>query len=139
MSKERMDKGVAIVSTIDAQTATGTATADVVNMENFRDLLFIAETGSPGGSTAKLTFTFYEGTASAQTATLDSGSIGGGSLTNKQFRKFIAAEDLTEGNTHIKAVVKSENAATPYALVGLGGNARYAPASSSNLATVVDL
>ena len=133
----------AVVATIDPQTINNTsATSDWVNAGDFDELCFLLSVGATDTTVdAKL----REATDSSGSNAAD---ISGKSITqlsatddNKQAVLHVRADELSPTKPYVACVVTvgSGSSGAVISVVGLGGRARYEPASDSDLASVVEI
>jgi hypothetical protein len=140
---EQLSEGLAVVSTIDPQLLdNATANGDYVDMSKFRRVMFVFAVGAID---AVLDFSLRE----AQ----DTGGTGEAAITGKAITQFtatddnkqaiieVAAEELSAGYRYVRPrVVGADGAAGgQIVVIGLGGNARFSPASDNDLASVAEI
>ena len=137
---------LAILSTLDPISASaGSASSTWVPVQNFHSILAIITTGVLGASAAI--------DAKLQQAT-DSSGTGSKDVTSRAITQILKASgdnkqalinmrtdeiDTTNAYTHVRLVVTVGTAASVYGAQLLGMNPRFAPASDSNQAGVVQI
>lgn len=143
---QALTERLAIVSTLDpVSQSAATVTSDVVDMKQFRRVIFILSLGAmTTNSTVDMTIkgdTASNGsfattiTGKAITQLTEAGSDG-----NKQVAVEVTAEEVAaQGYRYIRAAVVVGTAASLISLVGLGEFMRYSNASASDLSSVDEL
>jgi hypothetical protein len=134
----------AIVATVDpANTGAGATDTDEVDHSAFGSTQWTIMLGTMGGTSTvdfKLQSATTEGgsysdiTGKAITQLTDAGSD-----DNKQAVINLRADELTAGHRYVKGVVTVAAAASWAAVIGLGFDARFAPASDSDLGSVDEI
>ncbi len=145
MSIGALNEQLAVVATIDPDAyGTGTQNSDYINMENFRRVLFIVQAGTLGTS-GTLDFEVHEAKDSSGT---DEQLLTGKSITqltqagtdsDKQVLVEVRADELSKGYTHLRGRLIIGTAGSDAAVLALGANARYGPASDFDLASVDEI
>lgn len=131
---------VAVVATVDPVNGNNAAnSSDYVDMSKFASAMFILLAGAMDST---LDFKLVEATDSGGTGAQDLSAKAitqetGGDDDNRQWIINVKAEELSAGFTHVKAVATCGNGTTNLiAVVGLGLDPKYGPASDNDLATV---
>lgn len=143
---EKAHQRIAVVGTIDPQSAAaGTYDTDGVDMSKFRRALFVLLAGALGASAtvdAKL-----QGSADNSTFVDITGKVitqltKAGTDDNKQALLEISDAELTDASStyrYVRMRVTTATAASLIAVVALGVDPRYAPASDNDLASVDEI
>lgn len=142
----RLSEQLAVVSCIDPDAyGTGAVNGDVIDMENFRRVLFIVQAGTLGSS-ATLDFGVYGDTASGGSyATLITGKsitqlTEAGTDSDKQALVEVTAEEVAaQGLRYIRGTMTVGTATSDAGVVALAGHARFQPASDLDLASVDEI
>ena len=137
---------LAILATLDPISASaGSATSSWVPVQNFHSILAIINTGVLGTS-ATIDARLQQATDSSGTGSKDVTSraitqIVKASGDNKQALINMRSDeiDTTNAYTHVRLVVTVGTAASVYGAQVLGMSPRFAPASDSNQAAVVQI
>lgn len=140
---ERASEMAGLVSCIDAQkiAAAGSVTGDVIDASLYDSILFITSIGTVSSCSGDVTFTLYEGTATA-TVTTTVGTVAHTSSStgdqNTQLIFDLDCEDLTGPNyRYVKPRLTYAGGTGAWvSMVALGFKPRFHPASDGDLASV---
>ena len=142
---ERLSQSLAVVATIDPQSATaGTYLTDAVDMLQFRRAFFILSVGALTASNTS-DFTVTGCSTSGGTYALVTGKTAtqltkAGSDDNKQVIIEVTAEEAAaQGFRFLKGQLITATAAALASVVVLAGQARYGAASDNDLASVDEI
>lgn len=146
MYHEALTEALALVGTVDPDAyGTGAQNTDVIDMQNFRRVLFVVSAGTLGSS-ATLDFGVYGDTASnGSFATLITGKeitqlTEAGTDSDKQALIEVTAEEVgAQGFRYIRGTATLGAATSNYGVVVLGAWARTNPASALDLASVDEI
>lgn len=140
---ERLSQSLAIVGTVDPASYSAQTNSDAVDMLLFRRCLFVIAAGVIGANT--VTAVVKGGTdGSTFPTTITSKSIAAGTFSgstdnNKQaLIEVIDSECAAQDVRYIRVEITPSGASLLSAVV-LAGEARYEPASDSNLASVAEI
>jgi hypothetical protein len=135
---DRLNERLAVVAS-DLQVAgTGTSTSDVIDMKDFKRVLFILRSGTVA-ATGTIDVEIQEGTSttSFNTATALASIT---QLTAADDDKIalleVMDEDLTAGYRYLRAIVTRGTANSNIGLIAIAGDPHYQPASDNDLAAV---
>lgn len=134
----RFSDDLALVSQIDpTDAATGTQTADVVDMSLFDEITFIVQVGTVA-ATGTVDFTVLSGTATGTvtTSVTDITQLTAGD-DNKQVIVTVDAASLS--GRYVAATIKKGTANSTVSVTGLARRARYKPAWEDDLASVDEI
>lgn len=142
----RLSEDLALISTLDpVSQSAATVTGDSIDMKIYRRVLFILMVGALGtNATVDMDIKGDTASGGSYTTTITGKSITqltkAGSDDNKQVIVEVTAEEVAaQGYRYIRPSVTVGTAACLIALVALGGNNRYVPASDYDLASVDEI
>ena len=142
---EKLTQGLAIVATVDPDATTaGAVNSDAVDMQKFNQAIFIVMAGTLGSS-ATLDMKLQDSDASGGTFTDITGfaitqlTQAGTDDSDKQAAIVIRADQLNADARYVRAVVTVGTATSDVAMIALGSDAVYKPASDYDLASVAEL
>jgi hypothetical protein len=139
----RLNERLAILGVVNpASHSTGNQDTAAVDMKNFGRAMFVVLAGNLSGG-GVLDFKLMSSATSGGTYT----DVTGKSITsmnnadggNGQAIVELLASDLPDGHRFVKGRLTIATAASPAAVVALGGDSRYAPIGAFDLASVVRL
>jgi len=134
---------IAVVGTLDPVTVVNTEVfTDVVDMTKFGQVLGIALTGNMAAETIDFKAYTCASDGGSKVALKSATQLAAHASNNdgKQIVINVRAEDLTSGQRYIVfGIVTGNSSGGPAAIVALGTNARYQPATDSDLASVVEI
>lgn len=135
---------IAVVGTIDPQTVANTELfTDVVDMSKFHQALFIALLGDMAAETIDFTLYYCDSDGNNAAELKDCTQLAAHAANNDNDQLVIslrAEELLAAGKRYVKAgLVTGGATGGPAAVVALGVDAHYEPASDSDLASVVEI
>ena len=143
---QALTERMALVSTLDpVSQSADTVASDVVDMQNFRRVIFILSVGAMGTG-SKVDMTIKGDTASnGSFATTITGKAitqltQAGTDANKQVMVEVTAEEVAaQGFRYIRAAVVVAVEASLISLVGLGEFMRYSNATAKDLSSVDEI
>lgn len=139
--KSQPSERICVAGTIDPQTvANSEVFTDVVDMLKFNEACFIALLGNMANET--ITFTIYESAnADGSSGTAISGkttalSASASANDNTQIQANLKAEEITPTKRYVRAgLVTGNSTGGPAAVLALGLNPKFGPASDDDLST----
>lgn len=149
MYGEKLSEALSIVSVTDpASVGVGTVDSDVIDMRYFRRVIWILAAGVLGAS-GTIQLILYANTANAASGgtaiagkTLTASTFSGTGDNNTQAVIEVTAEEVAAALTdarYLYGEITVGTAASLLCCVALGDNARYAPASDYDLASVQEI
>ncbi len=135
---------IAVVGTIDPQTVINTEVfTDVVDMKNFHECMGVALLGNMASETIDFAVYTCDSDGNNATELKDATQLAAHASNNdnKQIVINVKSQDLAAANKrYIKfGLVTGSNTGGPASVVALGVSPRFAPASDSDLNTVVEI
>lgn len=144
MTASKPSERAAIVGTIDPQTVVNSEVfTDVVDMSKFQQALFICLLGNMSNET--IDFTLYtcdsDGNNATELKDCDQLAASASANDNKQLVINLDAQELAAVNKrYVKAgLVTGNSSGGPAAVVALGMQPRFGPASANDLSSVVEI
>ena len=139
----RMNEQSAVVGVVNpASHAAGTVDTTAVDLKNFRRAMFVLLAGDLSGG-GVVNFKLQSSDASGGTYSDLSGyamtAMNNADGTNSQAIVEISADVLPEGHRYVRGRITIGTAASPLAVVVLGGDPRFEPVASFDLASVIRL
>lgn len=146
MSFERLSEQLAVVATIDpeAYTTAATVTTDVFDMSVHHECMFILQLGQVADNTT-IDLDIQESTATGAGTNTTTAVASITQLTtandDDQVIVTVRGEDMADGYRYLRGVLTIGGAGgtVDLALVALADRARYAPASTGDLASVDEI
>lgn len=140
-----LSQELAVVATVDpgALLDNTTATSDWVDISKFNKVMFVVAVGATD-TTVDAIIQEADDSSGTNPATVSGKSITqltGANGDNKQVILEANASEISSGKTHIacKVTVGDGTSGAYVTVIGLGGCARYNPASNNDLASVVEI
>ncbi len=143
MSESKWTEDNAVLATIEAAAAgTGTATSDVVDLQEVRRVTFILLVASVL-ATGTVDMDIQEGTSTGSfntaTALKSITRLTGTADQNKQALVEVEASELSDGFRFLRAIVTTATANSIFSLVAIGAHPTYHPTSDFDLASVAEI
>jgi hypothetical protein len=139
----RMNERNAVVGVVNPAThAAGTIDSTAIDLKNFRRAMFVLLAGNLSGG-GVIDFKLQSSATSGGSYTDLSGyaitPMNNADGTNSQAIVEVSADVLPDGHRFVRGRVTVTTAASPLAVVALGGDPRFEPVASFDLATVIRL
>ena len=137
----RLNERNAVVGVVNPAThAVGTVDTSAVDLKNFRRAMFVLLAGNLAGGGVidfKLQSSATSGGSYSDLAGYAVTAMNNADGTNGQAIVEISADVLPDGHRYVRGRVTIATAASPLAVIVLGGDPRFEPVASFDLASVI--